>query len=193
MKKKRLLAGCPCHVGLHSDLALARAAGAAPAVGDEAEVAVEGGISAEIRMGADAFGEASEQSGEAAVGLIAGVAECAQSDCGGLAVKNEAPVCGNGFPEPLRRVRASSTDAEEAGVRIIGWESTGWQPGEVPAAGTRMGTGVKSGELSRKCPQAGRIRRKRFLLDCRENGARLSLRCWTNRASSAIHPPPCPS
>jgi hypothetical protein len=90
------------------------------------------------------------------------------------AVKIEAPACGNGFPEPLRRVRASSTDAEEAGGRIFGWESTGRRPREVPAAGTRIGTGVKGGELSRKGPQAGTTGRNRFLLDCRENGARLS-------------------
>jgi hypothetical protein len=60
MKKKRLRAGCPGHVGLQSVLALARAAGADLAVGDESEGAVEGRIIAVIRMGADAFGEASE-------------------------------------------------------------------------------------------------------------------------------------
>ena len=52
---------------------LARAAGADLAVGNESEGAVEGGIIAVILMGADAFGEAPEQSGEAAVGQVAGV------------------------------------------------------------------------------------------------------------------------
>jgi hypothetical protein len=53
-------------------------------VGDESEGAVEGRIIAVILMGADAFGEAPEQSGEAAVGQVAGVAECAQGDFRGL-------------------------------------------------------------------------------------------------------------
>ena len=53
-------------------------------MGDESEGAVEGGIIAVIRMGADAFGEASEQSGESLVGQVAGVAECAQGDFRGL-------------------------------------------------------------------------------------------------------------
>ncbi len=51
------------------------------AVRDEAEGAGEGTVAAIIRMGADAFCEASEHTGEAAVvGLVAGVAEGTQGD-----------------------------------------------------------------------------------------------------------------
>ena len=60
-------------------LGLARPAAAVAVIGDEAEGVVEGAVAAKIRMSADAVGEESEFGGEAAVGLITGVAEGAQS------------------------------------------------------------------------------------------------------------------
>ena len=61
----------------------ARAAAAVAVVGDETESMVEGTVAAIIRMCADTDGEAPEFFGEAAVGLIAGVAEGTQGDFGG--------------------------------------------------------------------------------------------------------------
>jgi hypothetical protein len=108
-----------------SDLGFTGAAAAVLAVRDEAESAVEGTVAAIIRMSADAFGDASEDSGEAAVGLVAGVAEGPQ--CGFRSMDVLARLVGaGGF-----RSEVGGFHAGEGGVRSQGGPAGEEIPGAV--------------------------------------------------------------